>query len=240
MLYISKLFLCFIIFSFLGWCLEVLYGMFVLKRFVNRGFLVGPLCPLYGTGCILLYLLLKGYEDDPIMLMLAAMAVCSILEYLTSYLMEKMFKTRWWDYSNMKFNINGRICLEMIIPFGILGLLVVKFLYPTALMLLGKIPENILLIITGIIFTILIVDICVSFHVIMHFTNAALKVPKDMTEEITKFVKETLTKQSHLTKRLVESFPNLQINIHSIKKKIKVMRDKGREKINSLKEKKSN
>ena len=240
MMYISKLFLCFIIFSFLGWCLEVLYGRVVLKRFVNRGFLVGPLCPLYGTGCVLLNLLLKGYKEDPIMLMLASMAVCSILEYITSFLMEKIFKTRWWDYSNMKYNINGRICLEMIIPFGILGLLVVKFLYPTAMMFLDKIPNTFIYLITGILLLILLIDLCVSFHVIMRFTNVALKVPKDMTEEITKFVKETVSKQSHLTKRLVESFPNLQIDMHYIKKKLQTVRDKSREKINSLKEKKTN
>lgn len=240
MLEVSKLFLCFIIFSFLGWCLEVLYGRVVLHRFVNRGFLVGPLCPLYGTGCVLLYLLLGSYADDPIMLMLAAMAVCSILEYLTSFVMEKIFKTRWWDYSNMKFNINGRICLEMIIPFGILGLLVVNILFPTTLNCLNMLPEVALYVITALIFTILLIDVSVSFHVIMRFTNVALKVPKDMTEEITKFVKDTLSKQSHLTKRLVESFPNLEINLNLVKKKIKEVRDKGREKINSLKEKKQN
>lgn len=230
MLYVSKLFLCFIIFSFLGWCLEVLYGRVVLKRFVNRGFLVGPLCPLYGTGCVLLYSILKGYSDDPIMLMLAAMAVCSILEYLTSYVMEKLFKTRWWDYSNMKFNINGRICLEMIIPFGLLGLLVVNFLYPTALMLLDKLPNAAIYIIAGIIIVILLIDLCISFRVILRFKNVALKVPKDMTEEITKFVKDTLTRKSHLSKRLVESFPSFEIDVDAIKKKLKSLRNKRKEK----------
>lgn len=226
MMYLSKLFLCFIIFSFLGWCLEVLYGRVVLKRFVNRGFLVGPLCPLYGTGCVLLYLLLNGYANDPIMLTLASMAVCSILEYITSFIMEKLFKTRWWDYSNMKFNINGRICLEMIIPFGLLGLLVVKFLFPTTLMFLDKIPDMTIYLLTAFIFTILLIDLSVSFHVIMHFTNVALKVPKDMTEEITKFVKETLSKQSGLSKRLIESFPTFEINLQAIKKKLKIFKDK--------------
>lgn len=220
MLYVSKLFLCFIILSFLGWCLEVLYGRIVLKKFVNRGFLVGPLCPLYGVGGVLLYLLLRGYAKDPIMLMLASMAICSILEYLTSYIMEKIFKTRWWDYSNMKFNINGRICLEMIIPFGLLGLLVVYFIFPTALNVLNIIPDLAIYIATSLLFTLLLVDMAVSFKIISKFTRAMNSAPKDMTEEISKFVKNTLEKPTKLAKRLIDSFPNLSNRFDSIKERL--------------------
>lgn len=219
MLYICKLFLCFILFSFLGWCLEVLYGLFELKKFVNRGFLIGPLCPIYGIGCVLLYLLLQGYADDPIVLALLAMVICSILEYLASFLMEKIFKTRWWDYSNMKFNINGRICLEMIVPFGILGLLVVYILFPNAMNLLNLLPALAIYISSGVLLVLFITDLAVSFKIIMKFTKVALKVPKDMTEEITKFVKNTLSKYK-LTDRLINSFPDFQIDFSAIKDKI--------------------
>ncbi len=219
MLYICKLFLCFMLFSFLGWCLEVLYGLFELKRFVNRGFLIGPFCPIYGIGCVLLYLLLQGYADDPIVLALLAMVICSILEYLASYLMEKIFKTRWWDYSNMKFNINGRICLEMIVPFGILGLLVVYILFPNAMNLLNLLPNLAIYISSGVLLVLFITDLAVSFKIIMKFTKVALKVPKDMTEEITKFVTNTLSKYK-LTDRLINSFPDFQIDFSAIKDKI--------------------
>ncbi len=219
MLYICKLFLCFILFSFLGWCLEVLYGIFELKKFVNRGFLIGPLCPIYGIGCVLLYLLLQGYADDPIVLALLAMVICSILEYLASYLMEKIFKTRWWDYSNMKFNINGRICLEMIVPFGILGLLVVYILFPNVMNLLNFLPSLTIYISSSVLLILFLIDLAVSFKIIMRFTKVALKVPKDMTEEITKFVKNTLSK-SKLTDRLINSFPDFQIDFSAIKDKI--------------------
>ncbi len=219
MLYICKLFLCFMLFSFLGWCLEVLYGLFELKKFVNRGFLIGPFCPIYGIGCVLLYLLLQGYADDPIVLALLAMIICSILEYLASYLMEKIFKTRWWDYSNMKFNINGRICLEMIVPFGILGLLVVYILFPNAMNLLNLLPNLAIYISSGVLLVLFITDLAVSFKIIMKFTKVALKVPKDMTEEITKFVTNTLSKYK-LTDRLINSFPDFQIDFSAIKDKI--------------------
>lgn len=220
MVYISKLFICFIIFAFLGWCLEVSYGMLTLKKFVNRGFLIGPLCPIYGLGCVLLYLLLQGYASDPIMLALASMAICSILEYVASYLMEKIFKTRWWDYSEKKYNINGRICLEMAIPFGILGLLVVYILFPVALKGLDLLPIPIIFVLSAVLLLLFLVDICISFKVIMKFTDAIGHIPKDMTEEITKFVKDTLSKQSKFTKRLVDSFPNFKIDLKSIKSKI--------------------
>lgn len=219
MLYLAKLFLCFIIFSFFGWCIEVVFGRITTKKFVNRGFLIGPLCPIYGTGGILLYLLLRQYADDPIILAVMAMVVCSIVEYIASYLMEKIFKARWWDYTDFKFNINGRICLEMAIAFSLLGLLVIYVLFPFVLGLLDKMSPLAIYIIAGIILLTFIIDILVSFKIIMKFTETALAVPKDMTEEITKFVKKTLSKNK-MTKRLVDSFPDLHIDFDSIKKKI--------------------
>ncbi len=220
MLYLCKLFICFIIFSFAGWCLEVIFGIITTKKYVNRGFLIGPLCPIYGLGCVLLYTLLNGYEKDPIVLALMSMFLCSVLEYVASYLMEKIFKTRWWDYSEQKYNINGRICLEMAIPFGVLGLGVVYVLFPATLYVLSLISDKVIYIIAGVSAVVFVIDLIVSLDVIMKFTNAIECVPKDMTEEITKFVKETLLKQGRLTTRLVESFPNFKIDLSVIKNKI--------------------
>lgn len=216
MLYISKLFLCFILFSFLGWILEVIYGVYIHKKFINRGFLIGPLCPLYGCGCVSLYLLLKSYADDPLMLFLASMVVCSIIEYFASYVMEKIFKTRWWDYRDKKFNINGRICLEMIVPFGLLGLGVVYILFPFVLNCLDRVPNIGIYIVTVVLLLIFIVDLIVSFNVIMKFSKTALMTPVDMTQEITKFVRDTLKNQK-LTKRLIDTFPNFKIDLGAIK-----------------------
>lgn len=225
MLLISKLFICFWIFSFLGWSLEVLYGRFTIKKFVNRGFLIGPLCPIYGCGCVLLFLLLRRYQDDPIMLFLAGMTICSILEYFASYIMEKIFKTRWWDYSQKKFNINGRICLEMAVPFGLLGMVVVYLLFPCAMNLLSKLPDIAIYIVASIIFLLFIIDLCISFNIVMKFTKVALSVPKDMTEEITKFVNETLRKNK-FAKRILDAFPDFKINPAAIMKKLKKIQSK--------------
>lgn len=226
MITVTKIFLCFIWFSFLGWICEVLDSLVENKKFVNRGFLIGPVCPIYGIGCGGIILLLNRYYNDPIVLVCLAMILCSVLEYFTSYIMEKIFKARWWDYSNMKYNINGRICLITIVPFGVLGALVIYLFYPIFNFILGLFPNIVLYIIAGIILVIFLTDLCLSFKIIMKFKKTAYKVTKDRTEEITKFVKDNLSKNSVWTKRLVESFPNFKIDIKLIKEKLKNMKIK--------------
>ena len=127
-------FLLFIIYAVAGWIMEVTCKLIQYKRFINRGFLIGPYCPIYGYGALLITFLLGRYKYDALVLFVMAIVVCGTLEYLTSLVMEKMFKARWWDYSQRKFNLNGRVCLGTIIPFGILGLMVT---YVTNPFLLG-------------------------------------------------------------------------------------------------------
>lgn len=228
LLYLSKLFLCFISFSFVGWCLEVLYGLFEVKKFVNRGFLIGPLCPIYGIGCLAIYLCLSKYRSDAIVVFVMAVAICSILEYFASYILEKIFKTRWWDYSEMKLNINGRICLEMLIPLGLLGLALVYFVYPFVWNTLSLLPNMAIYIISMVLLILFVLDLAFSLGIVIKFKNTAVKVAKDSTEEISKFVREVLVQQSVWTKRLVVSFPNFKLNIGKIKKKFKKNKEKSK------------
>lgn len=209
---ISILFLLFIIYSFFGWCMEVVVCYFSEKKIINRGFLIGPLCPIYGVGVTLIHFLLYRYMDDPFVLFVMAVLVCSILEYFTGYIMEKMFKARWWDYSHKKFNINGRICLDNLVAFGILGLLVMYVLNPFFIKILSKIPSLILHIISIFLLILLICDLVVSFKVISGFKNVAKSMKKDNTDEITKKVREMLLKRGGLYKRLVLAFENFQIS----------------------------
>ena len=118
-------FLLFMLYSVLGWCMEVVGKLIQYKRFINRGFLIGPYCPIYGYGALLITFLLKKYTQDPIVLFIMTIVVCGALEYLTSFFMEKLFKARWWDYSQRKFNFNGRICIDTIVFFGIIGFLLI-------------------------------------------------------------------------------------------------------------------
>ena len=159
-------FLLFLTYAFLGWCMEVTCKLIQFKRFINRGFLVGPYCPIYGWGALAITLLLQRYTNDIIVLFVMAVIVCSFIEYFTSYFMEKKYHARWWDYSNKKFNINGRICLDTMIPFGILGLFIMYVSNPFFIDIYTNIPDIWLHIIAGILFTLYIIDNIVSSRII--------------------------------------------------------------------------
>lgn len=216
-------FLLFMIYSVIGWCMEVTCKLIQYKRFINRGFLIGPYCPIYGYGAILITILLKKYIYDPWVLFVMAILVCGTLEYLTSFFMEKIFKARWWDYSQRKFNLNGRVCFGTIIPFGILGLFIMYVSNPFLLDKLELIPEVWLNWISGILFTIYIVDNIVSTFVIRYVKKAELIAGKDLdnTEEMTTKVKEILENKSVLHRRLVKAYPTLIAIKSKIDKKTK-------------------
>ena len=216
-------FLLFMIYSVIGWCMEVTCKLIQYKRFINRGFLIGPYCPIYGYGAILITILLRKYIYDPWVLFVMAILVCGTLEYLTSFFMEKIFKARWWDYSQRKFNLNGRVCFGTIIPFGILGLFIMYVSNPFLLEKLELIPEVWLNWISGILFTIYILDNIVSTFVIRYVKKAELIAGKDLdnTEEMTIKVKEILENKSVLHRRLVKAYPTLMAIKSKIDKKTK-------------------
>ena len=216
-------FLLFMIYSVVGWCMEVTCKLIQYKRFINRGFLIGPYCLIYGYGAILITILLRKYIYDPWVLFVMAILVCGTLEYLTSFFMEKIFKARWWDYSQRKFNLNGRVCFGTIIPFGILGLFIMYVSNPFLLEKLELIPEVWLNWISGILFTIYIVDNIVSTFIIRYVKKAELIAGKDLdnTEEMTTKVKEILENKSVLHRRLVKAYPTLIAIKSKIDKKTK-------------------
>lgn len=109
----------FVIFSFLGWCMEVAYHTVCCGDFSNRGFLNGPVCPIYGVGAVSVIACLRPVEDSMVLLFIFATVITSVLEFITGYVLEKIFHTKWWDYSNTPFNIMGYICLKFSLCWGI-------------------------------------------------------------------------------------------------------------------------
>ena len=203
-------FLLFIIYSFMGWLMEVIGEYVQTRRIVNRGFLIGPYCPIYGWGCITMIILLSKYMNNFVIFFIMAILICSILEYFTSFFMEKIFHARWWDYSQRKFNINGRICLETMIPFGILGSLILYIVNPFYMSILEKFSQGTLNTISIIIFIIFLADNIISFNVIYKFKSTMKTAELDGTAEITKRVKEVLMTKSWLFRRLINAFPNIK------------------------------
>ena len=230
----------FAIYSVIGWIMEITLGFIEKRKFVNRGFLIGPYCPIYGFGGVAITILLRNFmiTIDAVSLVdsiwistIVIMCICGILEYITSYVMEKLFHARWWDYNNFKFNINGRICLETLIPFTIIGQIILRYASPAFINILSNIPEIWLHILTGAFLLIFITDISISYNIIHSFKKISNEA-KDNTEEITKKVKEIISK-TWRGKRLVSAFPNLDIEV--IRKKIKQKVEESKKKIGKKK-----
>lgn len=231
-------FLLFMTYAFLGWVMEVTLNLIETKKFINRGFLIGPYCPIYGCGGILITLLLQKYINDPIVLFFMALIICGILEYVTSYLMEKIFHARWWDYSNKKYNINGRVCLDTIIPFGLLGLFIMYISNPFFIEKFESLPETALNIIFWTILILFIIDNLISEKIIGTLGKTTKKIGKnlDNTEEITKKVKEILLGKSALYRRLIKAYPNIQSIKVKIKEKKEDLKRQVTEQTNEIKE----
>ena len=228
---LTEMFLLFIIYAFLGWIVEIINNIVVFKKFVNRGFLIGPYCPIYGVGGLIATIFLTKYKESIIVLFVMSMFLFALLEYFTSYLMEKLFKARWWDYTDYRFNINGRICLETLIPFGLLGCFAIYVVNPIIFSIFNMTNIVVLRIIAIVIFIIFIIDFTVSLKIINSFKDTAVKfLKKDNTEEITKKVKEILLSKSVWTKRLIESFPKAKAvitnNIDLIRMKFELKQTK--------------
>ena len=126
---IETWFLWLMIYSIIGWVYESTICSIGHRKLINRGFLNGPYCPIYGTGAVLVLLVL-GRIQNPVLLFFAGALVTCSLEYLTSWLMEKLFHARWWDYSKRKFNIGGRVCLIGAVVFGAFSVVLVLVLHP--------------------------------------------------------------------------------------------------------------
>lgn len=192
-MYVLLFFAC----SFLGWCMEVTCKLVQFGRFINRGFLLGPLCPIYGTGAVLMAYFLPLWTTQVESTFLLALVLCGTLEYITSWLMEKLFHARWWDYSQKRFNINGRV-------------FVVKVLKPFAFGLFAKIPPVWLDVISITLTALLIADVAISAGVLTKIRGAAESVRADNTEAITKAVREALMAQGFLLRHPLHAFPEVQ------------------------------
>lgn len=218
--------LFFFVYSFLGWCLEVICKLITEKRFINRGILIGPICPIYGYGVLIMTLFFKKYLNEPITLFILIIVSCSILEYFTSYFLEKVYHTRWWDYSTKKFNINGRICLETMIPFGILGLLIMNYMNPIVFNLLNILPNYLIYILSTIFLITYIIDNIISCKIIYNIQKLSKEIQskqiikKDDTERITRLVRKQIEKSMKLLdRRLIHAFPHLEMLKFKKKKK---------------------
>lgn len=254
-------FLIFILFSFIGWICEVIYvGVTSAHKFVNRGFLHGPICPVYGFGGVVILMLPPSLYATWIPLFLASMILCTTVEYFVSWLMEKLFHTRWWDYSHYKIQLNGRICLLNSILFGFLGVVVIHFVYPLMTDLLNSLGQTWISISGMIILAVLSVDIFFTVRKLVDFANVMKKL-KDFGETlnshygqeewfrkdsfmdmINSVIERAENRKEEFSQKILEKIEKLQ-NLHLpsvesfLKKFPSIKSAKYREELNMIKEK---
>lgn len=137
------LFYVFILYGIVGWIYESSYASIKEKSFVNRGFLTGPIIPIYGCGALLFYLVFWDYRDQVFVVFIGGAVLATFLEYITSFLMEAIFHTRWWDYSNFRINLNGRVALLVSLFWGVLACVMLNIIHPGMDYLIKAIPEKI-------------------------------------------------------------------------------------------------
>ena len=233
--------LFFFISSMLGWLMEVCCKLWQFHRFINRGFLIGPYCPIYGFGAVLVTALLSPYAGSPAAVFVLAMVVCGTLEYLTSYLMEKLFHARWWDYSHKRFNLNGRVCADTLIPFGLLGLLMIYVVKPFLFGLMDRMAPGLLEGLCIGLTCLILVDTVLSVTVLSKIRKEADLSGEDDTEAITKAVRAHLAKQSALVRRTLAAFPYARLYskpvMQQLRQRRKAMQQEIKAKMKRLSEK---
>ena len=148
----------FFIYSFAGWCIEVCYSAVCRRKFVNRGFVNSPLCPIYGVASTLFAIFLPELTANPFFLFLGGLLLATILEYTTGMIMERIFKKKLWDYSQIKYNLNGYVCVRYALLWGVLALATMLFVNPLLCDLLSMIPRPVTLIIQWALSALLLLD----------------------------------------------------------------------------------
>lgn len=164
----------FLLYAFIGWCVEVAFHVVTTGQFINRGFLNGPACPIYGFGMILLIGLLSPLSQNFILLFLASFLLTSALEYVTGYILEKVFHNKWWDYTDRPFHIRGYICLSFSIAWGLSAVFVINIVHPAIFKLVSLLNNKFGNIILSLLLAILITDFIITVMGIMKIKKRIL------------------------------------------------------------------
>jgi uncharacterized membrane protein len=210
--YFVNLILLFFAYSFLGWCIEVVLKYRQFHRFINRGFLTGPVLPIYGSGAALITLVVGGLSplDSGVGTTFAlSFLICGTLEYLTSYVMEKRFHARWWDYSQKPMNLHGRVWIGNLILFGLGGVAIIHLINPPLYRLFALVPLRVKEIVAGALLAIFAADYVLSHFVLKLVKLGVESSQADDTEEIRREVYLLLSDKSVFHKRFANAYPEV-------------------------------
>lgn len=222
-----NLILLFFAYAFLGWCIEVTLKYFQFHRFINRGFLTGPRLPIYGSGAALITIAVKGLsplESSVGTTFMVSFILCGVVEYMTSFVLEKRFHARWWDYSQKPMNLHGRVWIGNLILFGLGGVLIVEMINPLLLRLSGHLSfilRETLAIILSSIFT---ADYVMSHFVLKLVKTGVENSEADDTEAINKEIRLLLNDRSFFHRRFAEAYPEVLYRTERIAARVEAIK----------------
>ena len=207
-----NLILLFFAYAFLGWCIEVTLKYFQFHRFINRGFLTGPWRPIYGSGAALITVVIKGLaplEFSVGTTFAVSFLLCGFLEYMTSYVLEKRFHARWWDYSQKPMNLHGRVWIGNLILFGLGGVVIVDLINPLLLRLSEHMSFPLREIMALFLSVVFVADYVMS-HFVLKLVKTSVELSEaDDTEAISKEVRLLLSDRSVFHRRFAEAYPEV-------------------------------
>ena len=207
-----NLILLFFAYAFIGWCIEVTLKYFQFHRFINRGFLTGPWLPIYGSGAALITIAVNGLsplESSVGTTFVVSFILCGIVEYMTSFVLEKRFHARWWDYSQKPMNLHGRVWIGNLILFGLGGVLIVELFNPLLFRLFGHINIRMREILAIALSCVFVADYVMSHFVLKLVKSGVESSEADDTEAINKEIHLLLHDRSFFHRRFAEAYPEV-------------------------------
>lgn len=220
----------FFIYSVAGWVTEVFLKFLEYKRFINRGFLIGPYCPIYGAGAVIVTVggkFLSPVDRTWAMSFLIAFVLCGILEYLTSYILEKYFHARWWDYTERPMNLHGRVWIGNLILFGIGGVFILEDFNPRLLALAHRLEPRLFVAILIAVSILFVADAVMSYFIMNLLKQGVEKSRADKSEEIAAEVRYLLENRSVFHKRILDAYPELTFRTEMVKARLERIRKEG-------------
>ena len=224
---IVNLVLLFFVYAIAGWCMEVILKYRQFHRFINRGFLTGPWLPIYGFGAVLITLgvnAIAGVEHSVGTTFLISFFLCGTVEYVASWIMEKRFHARWWDYSQKPMNLNGRVWIGNLILFGLAGVGIEYLANPLLFSLFNRISLRARTIIACVLLVIIASDYVVTHFVLKLVKTGVETSQADNTEEISKEVKLLLSDRNYFYSRFADAYPEVIYRTERINERMNAIR----------------
>ena len=221
--YLIQLVLLFFAYSFAGWSIEVILKFIQYHRFINRGFFTGPICPIYGTGAVLITItieILAPFESAYGTTFLTSLLLCGLVEYFTSWFMEKRFHARWWDYSSKPMNLQGRVWIGNLILFGIGGVAIIHLINPFLYSVMSGISTTTKEIISAVLLWVFAADFVMTHFILKLVRIGVEKSEADNTEEINREIRLLLSDRSVFHRRFAEAYPDVIYTTNRINARI--------------------